>query len=70
MKYVYKFTTWLLFEIITGIVAFNCGILYLGKKQKENAESNSTPVITKTVEPKSDRYKRTKVGFQYDETES
>lgn len=35
MKYVYKFTTWLLFEIITGIIAFNCGIMYLGKIQKK-----------------------------------
>ena len=69
MKHIYKFTTWLLFEIITLWVGFNCGILWLDKKRKENTVVNSEPVITKTDEPKSDRYKRTKVGFQYDEAE-
>lgn len=69
MKYVYKFISWILFEFITFWFGVGFGIKWLDKKRSENTEQSQTMVIQKTETNKSDRYKRSKVGFSYDDAE-
>lgn len=66
MKYVYKFTTWILFSIIVWVFGFAYGIKWL-KERQDQEEQTERPEIKKTEAPKSDRYKRASVGFCCDE---
>ena len=69
MKYVYKFTTWILFSIIVWIFGFAYGVQWL-KERQDKDEQDVRPEIKKTETPKSDRYKRSTVGFCCNEWES